>query len=80
MYLNIILTIFVIIQIISIILIYKWWKKYGRKIFETVLNLNQKFQLPKNGFESNNPFGQIPDMNEVMKQFNQLTKNMGKIK
>jgi hypothetical protein len=30
------------------------------------------------GVNPSNPFGQIPDMGEMMKQLNQMTKMMGK--
>ena len=80
MYLNIILTIFVIVQIVTIVLIYKWWGKYGRNLFKTFTDIKKNF--PETNFTNpaGNPFGQIPDMGEMMKQLNQITKNMGKIK
>jgi hypothetical protein len=81
MYLNVILTIFVIVQVVTIILMYKWWKKYGKTLFKTFTDM-------KNGFSSNlfggsgvktpNPFENIPDMSQMMKQFESMTKNMGK--
>jgi hypothetical protein len=80
MYLSIILTIFVVLQIVTIVLVYKWWKKYGRELFKTFKSFNQSF--PKTNFSSptSNPFGQIPDMGEMMKQLNDMTKKMGKTK
>jgi hypothetical protein len=80
MYLNVILTVFVVVQVVTIILAYKWWNKYGRDMFKSFTNFNQKIQLPKNNFDSSNPFGQIPDMNEMFRQMNQLTKKMNNLK
>jgi hypothetical protein len=62
MYLSIILTIFVILQIITLILVYKWWGKYGRTLFKT---FTQMKSMSPGGF---NP-GQMPDLGKLMKQF-----------
>ena len=85
MYLNVILTIFVIVQVVTIILIYKWWNKYGRKLFTSFTAVNpmipnQKMfnSVASNIAEGPNMFGNIPDMNEMMKQFENMTKNMGR--
>ena len=73
MYLNVILTIFVIVQIITMVLIYKWWKKYGKTLFKTFTELKN---LPMGGM---NP-GQMPDINKMMGNLMNMTKNMGKFK
>jgi len=73
MYLNVILTIFVIVQIITMVLIYKWWKKYGRTLFKTFTQIKG---MSPGGF---NP-SKMPDMGQMMKQFESMTKNMGKFK
>jgi NADH:ubiquinone oxidoreductase subunit H len=70
MYLSIILTIFVVLQITTLVLIYKWWNKYGRKLFTTFTDMK--------GPKGPNPFGNIPDMGAMMKQFENMTKNMGR--
>lgn len=86
MYLNVILTIFVIVQVVTIVLIYKWWNKYGRKLINSFFEVKKGISgnmgdIPGNmGVNPANPFGQIPDMSEMMKQFSQMTKNMGKFK
>lgn len=80
MYLNVILTIFVVVQVVTIILIYKWWNKYGRDIFKSILNLNKNIKLPNSGFKSSNPFGQIPDMSDMLRQMNEMTKKMNNSK
>ena len=79
MYLSIILTIFVVLQITTLILVYKWWGKYGRELFKT---FTQMKGMSPNGF---NP-GQMPDMSkmpdigQMMKQMQSMTKNMNKFK
>jgi hypothetical protein len=71
MYLNVILTIFVVLQITTLILIYKWWKKYGRTLFKT---FTQMKSMSSGGLN----LGQMPDIGAMMKQFENITKNMGK--
>jgi hypothetical protein len=86
MYLNVILTIFVIVQIITIVLIYKWWNKYGRNLFTSFNNVKKGFptKTPNSvGFNDvgyPNPFQNIPDMKDMMKQLESMSKNMGKFK
>jgi len=86
MYLNVILTIFVIVQIVTIVLIYKWWDKYGRVIFKSFTDLKKGFpsKIPNSvGFSDvgyPNPFQNIPDMKDMMKQLSEMTKNMNKFK
>jgi len=84
MYLNVILTIFVIVQIVTMVLIYKWWNKYGRKLFTSFTDMKKVFpskmmdSVSTSGIKGPNPFGNIPDMGQMMKQFENMTKNMGK--
>jgi hypothetical protein len=73
MYLSIILTIFVVLQITTLVLAYKWWGKYGRQLFKT---FTQMKGMSPGGLNS----GQMPDMGQIMKQFEFMTKNMGKFK
>jgi hypothetical protein len=86
MYLNVILTIFVIVQVVTIILIYKWWNKYGRTIFTSFTDIKKGFptKSPNSvGFNDvgyPNPFQNIPDMKDMMKQLSEMSKNMGKFK
>jgi hypothetical protein len=78
MYLSIILTIFVVLQITTIVLIYKWWDKYGRTLFKSFTEMKTGFPGGMGNSNSPNPFGDIPDMSQMMKQFENMTKNMGK--
>jgi len=73
MYLNVILTIYVIVQIITMVLIYKWWKKYGKTLFKTFTELKN---LPMGGMKP----GQMPDMSKMMGDLMKMSKNMGKFK
>ena len=73
MYLNVILTIFVIVQIITMVLIYKWWKKYGKTLFKTFTELKN---TPIGGMKP----GQMPDMSKMMGDLMKMSKNMGKFK
>jgi hypothetical protein len=78
MYLSIILTIFVVLQIITLVLVYKWWDKYGRTLFKSFTEMKTGFPSGMGNSNSPNLFGNIPDMGEMMKQLNQMTKMMGK--
>ena len=84
MYLNVILTIFVVVQVATLVLIYKWWDKYGRKLFTSFTDMKSKIpaqifnSVASNNVKGPNPFGNIPDMSQMMKQFESMTKNMGK--
>jgi hypothetical protein len=77
MYLNVILTIFVIVQVVTMILVYKWWKKYGKNLFSSIKK-GFPSQMMNSMSKGPNPFGNIPDMSQMMKQFESMTKNMGK--
>jgi len=73
MYLNVILTIFVIVQVAICGCIIYWWKKYGKTLFKTFTEFKN---LPMGGMNT----GQMPDMNKMMGDLMNLTKNMGKFK
>jgi len=77
MYLNVILTIFVIVQIVTMALIYKWWDKYGRTLFKSFTEMKTVFPGGMGNSNSPNLFGNIPDMKEMMKQLNQMNKMRG---
>ena len=73
MYLNIILAVFVVVQIVTLILIYKWWKKYGKALYKSFINIKG---MPSTRFSPS----QIPDMSQMMKQLELMSKNIGKFK
>lgn len=86
MYLSIILTIFVVLQITTLVLVYKWWDKYGRTLFKSFTDIKKEFPPQMmNSFKGEeakgpNPFGNIPDMGEMMKQLSDMTNKMSKFK
>ena len=73
MYLNVILTIFIIVQIAVCGCIIYWWKKYGKTLFKTFTELKN---TPFGGMNH----GQLPDMNKMMGDLMNMSKNMGKFK
>jgi hypothetical protein len=76
MYLNVILTIFVIIQLVIIILTYRFWKKYGKQMFNTYMEI--KKSIPNQMFSTNpaEMMKGLPDMSKMMSEFQTLTKIM----
>ena len=73
MYLNVILTIFIIVQVAICGCIIYWWKKYGKTVFKTFT------ELKNSPLGSINP-GQMPDMSKMMGDLMKMSKNMGKFK
>ena len=76
MYLNVILTIFVILQLTMIILAYKFWKKYGKQMFNSFVEM--KKTMPTQMFNTNpmELMKGMPDMNKMMSEFQTLGKIM----
>ena len=66
MFLNIILTLLVIILGTITIMLYLWWKKYGKTMFNTMMEF--KNPLP------NMKQPDIKDIQEMANKFNQLFK------
>ena len=67
MYLNIILTILVLVLLSISILATIWWKKYGKKIFDTMLNMDKMIPKNNNLFESDLG-GIFKDLNKFINQ------------
>jgi len=65
MFLNIILTLLVIVLLTITIMLYIWWKKFGKKMFDSMSNM--KNLLPKDG-------GQLPNNLDINQLFSSLTK------
>jgi hypothetical protein len=81
MYLNVILTIFVIVQIAIIYFSYRFWKKYGKNMYNSFINMRKT--IPNQMFKDditnpNNVFKNLPDMGKMMSEFEKLTKIMNK--
>jgi hypothetical protein len=75
MYLSIILTIFVVLQITTLVLIYKWWKKYGKTIFKSFTEIKKSFPM---GNQGTNPMSNLPDLNNMFKQLEEVNKIIGR--
>jgi hypothetical protein len=65
MILTIILAILTISIITTLIMMYLWWKKYGKELFKMIFN--------QNDLKLGNPFGETKNM------FKELSKTMGMI-
>ena len=69
MYLNVILTIFVIVQITICGCVIYWWKKYGKKMVKSFSDMNYEF--------GNN---ESMDLNKFMSDINNMGKMFGGLK
>ena len=70
MYLNIILSVFVVVQVVTLILIYKWWKKYGKQLIKSFSDMNSML--------TKNPLGdETMDLNKLISD---MSKNFGGFK
>ena len=76
MYLNVILTIFVIVQITIIILAYKFWRKYGKQMFNSYMEMKKSIPTQMFGTNPQDMMKGLPDMNKFMSEFQTLTKIM----
>jgi hypothetical protein len=65
MFLNIILTLLVVVLLTITIMLYIWWKKFGKKMFDSMSNM--KNLIPKDG-------GQLPNNLDINQLFSSLTK------
>ena len=65
MFLNIILTLLVVVLLTITIMLYIWWKKFGKKLFDSMSNM--KNLIPKDG-------GQLPNNMDINQLFSSLTK------
>ena len=71
MFLNIILTLLVIVLLTITIMLYIWWKKFGKKMFDSLSNM--KNLIPKDG-------GQLPNNLDINQLFSSLSKINQKFK
>lgn len=74
MALTIVLSIFIIIFVTMGVLIYLWWRKYGKKLFDMILQL-QNLQKMGSGTPKLPNMG---DLQQQMKTFSDMMKKMGK--
>jgi hypothetical protein len=85
MFLNIILTVLTIVLISITVLLSIWWRKYGKKLFETLSSVkNLTSQIPiqtlqGNPSQSHQMSGQnITDLMDRLKNLNQMFGSMKK--
>lgn len=80
MFLNIILTILVLVLIGITALVIFWWRKYGKKIFNTVSNIKSKNdpQLKQNIGNINNAFADLGKAMDMLKNIQNGTNKNGK--
>ena len=71
MFLNIILTLLVLTLVTITIMLYIWWKKYGKPMFENLMSMRNS--LPKMG-KSNMAMDLTQLMSELNKVSNQFKK------
>jgi len=71
MYLNIILTILVLVLISIITIVVFWWRKFGKELFNTMMNMNKI--LPSDSKK-------IPFSKDLGNMFSELDKVMGQFK
>ena len=71
MALTIVLIVFILVFGTMGVLFFLWWRKYGKKIFNMISNLqNMGSQTPK--------LPNMGDFQEQMKAFNEIMKKMGR--
>lgn len=80
MFLNIILTILVLVLIGITVLVTFWWRKYGKKIFNTVSDLKSKNnpQIKQNIGNINNAFADLGKAMEMLKNIQNGANKNGK--
>ena len=74
MYLNIILTVLVLVLISIISIIIFWWKKFGKELFSTVMNMNKILPSDSKSSLPNNLGNIFSDLDKMMGQFKDLKK------
>ena len=73
MILQIILALLTISIITGLILLYIWWKKYGKKLFNTITDLTKLTST--SGFKNpNDLFGEFDKMFDGLKKFQNAKK------
>lgn len=72
MYLNVILTILVLVLITICTLTVLWWKKYGKELFSLIINMKNM----KENVSSSNTM--LPDLNSLLSDFESISKNFSK--
>jgi hypothetical protein len=73
MFLNIILTLLVIVLLSITLMIYFWWKKFGKQMFNSISNMKNMF--PKDGGKLTN---NTLDINKLMSDLTKINQTFKK--
>jgi hypothetical protein len=65
----IVLCVFIVILIGMSVVFYLWWKKYGKKIFDMVLNLKDIQKNTTNTFNLSQFDQEMKKIEDIMKKF-----------
>ena len=65
----IVLCVFIVILIGMSVVFYLWWKKYGKKIFDMVLNLKDIQKNTTNTFNLSHFDQEMKKIEDIMKKF-----------
>jgi hypothetical protein len=65
----IVLCVFIVILIGMSVVFYLWWKKYGKKIFDMVLNLKDIQKNTTNTFDSTHFNQEMERIKKIMDKF-----------
>jgi hypothetical protein len=74
MALTIVLIIFIVVFGTMGVLMYLWWRKYGKNLFDMILKLQNLQNIGSNSSKLPN----MGDIQQQMKAFNDIMKKMGK--
>jgi hypothetical protein len=74
MALTIVLIIFIVVFGTMGVLMYLWWRKYGKNLFDMILKLQNLQNMGSNSSKLPN----MGDIQQQMKAFNDIMKKMGK--
>lgn len=74
MALTIVLIIFIVVFGTMGVLMYIWWRKYGKNLFDMILKLQNLQNIGSNSSKLPN----MGDIQQQMKAFNDIMKKMGK--
>lgn len=74
MFLNIILTLLTIVLITITVLVYIWWKKYGKQLFDT---MNQMKSMTNNPLDLNQAFPNM-NMGDLFQSINALNQTFNR--
>jgi hypothetical protein len=78
MALTIVLIVFTLVLGTMTLMMYLWWRKYGRDLFKTIKNMGNMVNFGKNDVFSANFGKKMPNIDEYKQQIKMLQDIMGK--